>query len=125
MSAAIAELIQAGLVEPIGAVQGGMGRRAVEYRVATHAGHVIAVDAGSTHIRLRLSTLDRRLLHSSLHPLPQSQYALTPQISAVVAAAVAGLWRGPRPTGALAGDGHRRSDPSSGPRATPPRPIRR
>jgi len=89
MSAAIAELIQAGLVEPIGAVQGGMGRRAVEYRVATHAGHVIAVDAGSTHIRLRLSTLDRRLLHSSLHPLPQSQYALTPQISAVVAAAVA------------------------------------
>lgn len=89
MSAAIVELIQAGLVEPIGAVQGGMGRRAVEYRVATHAGHVIAVDAGSTHIRLRLSTLDRRLLHSSLHPLPQSQYALTPQISAVVAAAVA------------------------------------
>jgi Transcriptional regulator/sugar kinase len=89
MSAAMAELMEAGLVEPIGSVQGGMGRRAVEYRVATHAGHVIAVDAGSTHIRLRLSTLDRRLLHASLHPLPNSQYSLTPQISSVVADAVA------------------------------------
>lgn len=88
MSAAISELIEAGVVEPIGSVQGGVGRRAIEYRVAMAAGHVVAIDAGSTHIRLRVSTLDRRLLHASLHALPQSQYSLTPQISSVVAQAV-------------------------------------
>ena len=88
MSAAIAELVAEGLVEGIGSVQGGAGRRAVKYQVATSAGHVLSVDAGSTHVRLRLSTLDRRLLYSSLHALPQSQYALTPQISSVVADAV-------------------------------------
>lgn len=89
MSAAISELVAAGVVEPLGAVQGGMGRRAVEYRMATSAGHVIAIDAGSTHIRLRLSTLDRRLLYSSVHALPQSQYSLTPHISSMVGSAVA------------------------------------
>lgn len=89
MSAAIAELSRARVVEPIGAIQGGTGRRAIEYRVATSAGHVMAIDAGSTHVRLRLSTLDRRLLYSSLHPLPRSHYSISPEISSVVASAVA------------------------------------
>ncbi|MGN7870677.1 ROK family protein [Paracoccus sp. 22332] len=49
----------------------------------------MAIDAGSTHVRLRLSTLDRRLLYSSLHPLPRSHYSISPEISSVVASAVA------------------------------------
>lgn len=88
MSAAIADLTEAGLVEAIGSIQGATGRSAVEYRVAASAGYVLAIDAGSTHVRLRLSSLDRRLLHSSRYELAEAQVSLTPQISTVVAQAV-------------------------------------
>ena len=49
------------------------------------AGHVIAVDAGSTHVRLRVSTIDRRLLHSRVYRLPASQLLLGEEISHAVA----------------------------------------
>lgn len=85
MSAAINELERLGYVDPTGAVQGPLGRSATQYRVGRKAGHVIAVDAGSTHVRLRVATLDGRLLHSRVCSLPSSQFALTPVISRAVA----------------------------------------
>jgi DNA-binding Lrp family transcriptional regulator len=85
MSAAIAELERLGYVAELGAVQGPSGRSAMQYRVGRGAGHVIAIDAGSTHIRLRISTFDRRLLHSSVFRLPTSQFALNEEISRGVA----------------------------------------
>lgn len=89
MSAAIAELERPGYVEEMGAVQGPLGRSAVQYRVGRKAGHVMAVDAGSTHVRLRVSTLDGRLLHSRVCSLPGSQFSLNEEISRVVAQEVA------------------------------------
>src|SRR5690606_34022123 len=88
-SAAIAELDQIGLVAKIGEVQGSIGRKAALYRAGPGAGHVIAVDAGSTHVRLRVSTIDRRLLHSRVYRLPASQLVLGEEISQAVADEVA------------------------------------
>lgn len=89
MSAAIAELEQIGLVSKIGEVQGSLGRKAAVYRPGSGAGHVIAIDAGSTHVRLRVSTIDRRLLHSRVYRLPASQFLLGEEISRAVADEVA------------------------------------
>ena len=89
MSAAVAELEQIGLVAKIGEVQGLLGRKAAVYRPGPAAGHVIAVDAGSTHVRLRVSTVDRRLLHSRVYRLPASQLLLGEEISRAVADEVA------------------------------------
>ncbi|WP_408914334.1 ROK family transcriptional regulator [Brucella pseudogrignonensis] len=85
LSAAIAELELNRLVIKTGERQGQVGRRASIYRVAAEAGHVIAIDAGSTHIRLRISALDRRLLHSRVYRLPESQFLLGEEISMAVA----------------------------------------
>jgi len=89
MSAAVAELERLGYVDLTGAVQGTLGRSAAQYRVGRKAGHVIAVDAGSTHVRLRVATLDGRLLQSRVCSLSGSQFALTPEISRTVAQEVA------------------------------------
>ena len=89
MSAAIAELQRLGYVEMIGAVQGPLGRSAAQYRIGPEAGHVIAVDAGSTHVRLRISTLDRRLLYSHVYRLPVRQFVMNEEISRAVAGQVA------------------------------------
>jgi len=89
MSAAIAELVRPRYVEMIGAVQGSLGRSAAQYRIGSGAGHVIAVDAGSTHVRVRVSTLDRRLLTSRVLRLPTSQIAINEEVSRAVAAEVA------------------------------------
>lgn len=84
MSAAIAELDRVGYVEKIGEIQGAIGRKASMYRLGAAAGHIIAIDAGSTHIRLRITTLDRRLLHSSTYRLPAHQRVLNEEISKAV-----------------------------------------
>jgi len=89
MSAAIAELVRPRYVEMIGAVQGSLGRSAAQYRIGSGAGHVIAVDAGSTHVRVRVSTLDRRLLTSRVLRLPTSQIAINEEVSRAVSAEVA------------------------------------
>jgi predicted NBD/HSP70 family sugar kinase len=85
MSASIAELDRAGYVEKIGEIQGALGRKAGMYRLGPGAGHVIAVDAGSTHVRLRVSTLDKRLLHHRVYRLAASQRSLSEEISRAVA----------------------------------------
>jgi len=85
MSAAIAELERAGFAERTGMVRGALGRSAAKYRAAAGAGHVIAVDAGSTHVRLRVSALDGRLLHSRVHRLAAAKLVMDPEISGAVA----------------------------------------
>ena len=85
MSAAISELEEVGLATKIGEVQGALGRKAAVYRPGPAAGHVISIDAGSTHVRLRASTLDHRLLHSRVYRLPSSQLLLGEEISRAVA----------------------------------------
>ena len=93
MSAATAELEQFGYIEVVGAVQGALGRKAAQYRVGRGAGHVIAVDAGSTHIRVRVSALDRQLLHSRVHRLSSSHFLMSEEISAAVADEVGAAMR--------------------------------
>lgn len=89
MSAAISELEDLGLATKIGEVQGALGRKAAVYRPGQAAGHVISIDAGSTHVRLRASTVDYRLLHSRVYRLPSSQLLLGEEISRAVADEVA------------------------------------
>jgi len=89
MSASITELDRVGYVEKIGELQGALGRKAGMYRLGRGAGHVIAVDAGSTHVRLRVATLDRRLLHNRTFRLSSNQRVLGAEISAAVAEEVA------------------------------------
>ncbi|WP_425052833.1 ROK family transcriptional regulator [Psychromarinibacter sp. S121] len=91
MSAAISELEKLGYVESVGHEQGALGRKAAKYRAGPGAGHVIAVDAGSTHVRIRVSTLDRRVLHSRVYSLPSSQQTLGDEISQAVAQEMAEL----------------------------------
>lgn len=85
MSSSIAELDRFGYVEKIGEIQGALGRKAGMYRLGPGAGHIIAVDAGSTHVRLRVSTLDKRLLHNRVYRLASSQRYLNDEISQAVA----------------------------------------
>lgn len=85
MSAAISELEEVGLATKIGEVQGALGRKAAVYRPGPVAGHVISIDAGSTHVRLRASTVDHRLLQSRVYRLPSSQLLLGEEISRAVA----------------------------------------
>lgn len=85
MSSSIAELDRVGYVEKIGEVQGPLGRKAGMYRLGVGAGHVIAVDAGSTHVRLRVSTLDKRLLHHRVYRFSSNQRHLSDEISRAVA----------------------------------------
>jgi len=89
LSSSIAELDRVGFVEKIGEVHGTLGRRAAMYRLGAAAGHVIAVDAGSTRVILRVSTLDNRLLHHRVHRLSSNQRSLSAEISQVVAEEVA------------------------------------
>jgi predicted NBD/HSP70 family sugar kinase len=89
MSTAISELEEVGLANKIGEVQGPLGRKAAVYRPGPASGHVISIDAGSTHVRLRASTVDRRHLHSRVYRLPSSQLVLSEEISRAVAEEVA------------------------------------
>jgi predicted NBD/HSP70 family sugar kinase len=85
MSAAIAELEQLGYAEMVGAIQGPLGRSAAQYRVGAGAGHVVAIDAGATHVRLRASTLDRRPLANRVLRLSARQLTINEEVSRVVA----------------------------------------
>ncbi|MCE7027702.1 ROK family transcriptional regulator [Jiella avicenniae] len=85
MSASIGELERLGYVEKVGESQGSLGRKAALYRVGAGAGRVMAIDAGSTHVRLRVATLDHRLLHSRTYRLPASHRLMNEEISRAVA----------------------------------------
>ena len=89
MSAAIAELERPGYAEMVDVVRGPLGRSAARYRAGRGAGHVMAIDAGSTHVSLRVATLDRRILLSRLRRLPVSQLNISAETSRIVAEEVA------------------------------------
>lgn len=89
MSAAISELEQWSYIEKFGEVQGALGRAAGMYRLSAGAGHILAIDAGSTHVRVRASLLDGRALFNHLHPLPAHQRHMSAEISLAVAEVVA------------------------------------
>lgn len=62
MSAAILELSELGLVQPVGTTQGASGRKATVYGLGREAGYVIGVDAGATQVRAVAQTLDGTVL---------------------------------------------------------------
>jgi len=68
VSAAIAELETAGLVERDGTAHGSTGRSAAVYRLARAAGYVLAVDRGSTQVSFRTIALDGSLLDEDQTP---------------------------------------------------------
>ena len=68
VSAAIAELEAAGLVERDGTAHGSTGRSAAVYRLARAAGYVLAVDRGSTQVSFRTIALDGELLDEDQTP---------------------------------------------------------
>ncbi|MFV0336396.1 MAG: ROK family transcriptional regulator [Tropicimonas sp.] len=97
MSAAISELEQLGYVESKGAVQGALGRKAVEYCVGAGAGHVISVDAGSSSVQLRVSMLDRRCVLNRMCRLSQNHSSLSGEISEVVGQEIAQILDNTKP----------------------------
>ena len=62
VSAAMAVLEKAGLVERDGTAHGSTGRSAAVYRLSREAGYVVAVDRGSTQVSFRAIALDGSLL---------------------------------------------------------------
>jgi predicted NBD/HSP70 family sugar kinase len=62
VSAAIARLIESGLVTPLRTSQGALGRAAAVYGVAPTAGWLLGLDVGSTRVRLKAQGVDGRAL---------------------------------------------------------------
>jgi predicted NBD/HSP70 family sugar kinase len=62
MSSAVAELGALGLVVSQGRSRGPTGRTAILYGLGPAAGYVVGVDAGTTHVRARATSLDGRHL---------------------------------------------------------------
>jgi len=88
MSIAMEDLERLGYVEMTGLRQRGTGRKAVMYRLGTGVGHAIAIDAGSTHVRLKVSTLDNRILYSGGYHLSTDQRRFTPEVERAVGQAL-------------------------------------
>ncbi|MEL4378132.1 ROK family transcriptional regulator [Brucella cytisi] len=85
MSIAMEDLERLGYVEMTGVRQRGTGRKAVMYRLGPEVGHIIAVDAGSTNVRLTVSTFDNRILYSGGYHLGADQRRFTPELEQAVA----------------------------------------
>jgi predicted NBD/HSP70 family sugar kinase len=62
ISTSMKRLLSAGLVTELGLTHGGMGRPASVYRISEQAGCCLAIDMGTTHIRVRVLALDGRIL---------------------------------------------------------------
>ncbi|MDX0018704.1 ROK family protein [Sinorhizobium meliloti] len=88
MSIAMEDLDRLGYVEMIGLRQRGTGRKAVMYKLGAGVGHAIAIDAGSTNVRLKVSTLDNRILYSGGYHLSSDQRRFTPELERAVAQAL-------------------------------------
>ena len=76
VSAAMAELESAGLVEQDGAARGTTGRSAAVYRLAREAGYVLAVDRGSTQVSFRAIALDGTLLDEGQSARPDRAWSM-------------------------------------------------
>jgi predicted NBD/HSP70 family sugar kinase len=84
----MAELSRLDYAQVIGQAQGHTGRTASIYRIGKGAGHTIAVDAGSTVIRYRVSYLDGRVLYSGTYALSSGQRHMSAEISRKIDEAV-------------------------------------
>ena len=76
VSAAMAELEAAGLVERDGTAHGSTGRSAAVYRLSREAGYVVAVDRGSTQVSFRAIALDGSLLDEFHTSRPDEAWSL-------------------------------------------------
>jgi DNA-binding transcriptional ArsR family regulator len=76
VSAAMAELEAAGLVERDGTAHGSTGRSAAVYRLARAAGYVLAVDRGSTQVSFRAIALDGSLLDEDQTSRPDLAWSM-------------------------------------------------
>lgn len=88
LSAAMSDLARAGYVEAMGLRDGSTGRKPAMYRIGAGAGHVIVVDAGSTFVRLRVSTLDGHTLYGGGYQLATEQRRFSAELTSVVVQAV-------------------------------------
>ena len=88
LSLAIEDLEALCYVEPFGMTQNASGRRATMYRLASGAGHVIAVDAGSTHVRIRVQSIAGDILYNGVYGLIEEQRRMTVHIAEIVEQAV-------------------------------------
>ena len=70
MSMAVAELSALGLVASQGLSKGPTGRTAILYGLGPAAGHVVGIDAGTTHVRAVVTALDGQSLAKTEAPLP-------------------------------------------------------
>jgi predicted NBD/HSP70 family sugar kinase len=93
MSMAVAELSAQGLVASQGHSRGATGRTAILYGLGPAAGHVVGVDAGTTHVRAVATSLDGRQLAEAEERLPGAAPWSAARVSGTVRAVVEGLLR--------------------------------
>lgn len=86
MSAAILELGNLGLVQPVGSTQGATGRKATLYGLGQQAGYVIGVDAGATQVRAISQKLDGTVLAEVERTPPQEAVHLSAEAGKAIRA---------------------------------------
>jgi predicted NBD/HSP70 family sugar kinase len=79
MSTSMKRLLAAGLVTELGLTQGSLGRPAGVYRISEEAGCCLAIDMGTTHIRVRIVALDGRILGEAEEQVRPSKKDVTRQ----------------------------------------------
>src|ERR1700712_4050782 len=70
VSAAVAELEERGLVEPVAVQQGRTGRSALRYALHRGAGWVAGIDLGSARLRVAAARLDGTIVAERFVPNP-------------------------------------------------------
>ncbi|MDQ0392928.1 ROK family transcriptional regulator [Labrys monachus] len=84
MSAAVAELSEAGLVTAFGSHKGATGRTATIYGLGPAAGYVIGIDVGEAQVRAVARTLDDMALATIEERIPRKGKASTDEVGEVV-----------------------------------------
>ena len=84
MSAAVAELSQAGLVTSQGSHKGATGRTAVIYGLGPAAGYVIGIDVGEAQVRAVARTLDDQALATIEERIPRKGKASSEEIGEII-----------------------------------------
>jgi predicted NBD/HSP70 family sugar kinase len=84
MSAAVAELSEAGLVAAFGSHKGATGRTATIYGLGPAAGYVIGIDVGEAQVRAVARTLDDEALAAVEERIPRKGKASTDEVGEVI-----------------------------------------
>ena len=88
VSLAVSALEEAGLIAPVRARQGSLGRSATVYAVAATAGWLLGLDIGSTRVKVLARGLDGRQLKSMSESLGGTPGLRNEQILALVSSLV-------------------------------------